>query len=39
MRRDKFEILGPLAVKLLAGAAGFAIFAPLVAAILAPIVS
>lgn len=31
-----FEVLGPLAVKALAFAAGFAVFAPLLAAFAAP---
>ena len=39
MKRDKLEIFGPIAVTLLASAAGFAIFAPLLAAIVAPIVN
>lgn len=38
MTRNILEIFGPIAVKVLAGVAGATIFAPLLAAFLAPIV-
>ena len=38
MRNSIFETCGPLLVKVLAGAAGVAVFAPLLAAFLAPVV-
>lgn len=37
--QQTFEVLGPLAVKILALAAGLAVFAPLLAAFAAPFVA
>lgn len=39
MSREIFEFCGPIAIKLLAGVACLAVFAPLVAAIVAPLVA
>lgn len=38
MTRNILEVFGPIAVKVLAGIAGVAVFAPLLAAFFAPVV-